>query len=76
MVLGGLLLTVQRSAQVHFKYCRIYISALLAAWLSNRMQGVRPVTLVGVSLGATLVFSCLEKLHAQVKIAISIGHKF
>lgn len=35
---------------------------VLADALINKVQGERPVTLVGYSLGARLIFSCLQKL--------------
>ncbi|CAM9509222.1 unnamed protein product, partial [Laminaria digitata] len=35
---------------------------ILADALLNREQGCRPVTLVGTSLGARLIFSCLEEI--------------
>jgi hypothetical protein len=36
--------------------------AVLADALINKVQGERPVTLVGYSLGARLIYSCLQKL--------------
>lgn len=38
---------------------------VLAHALIERAQGERPVTLVGFSMGARVVFSCLEELAAQ-----------
>ncbi|CAM9422429.1 unnamed protein product, partial [Hapterophycus canaliculatus] len=35
---------------------------ILADALLNREQGCRPVTLVGTSLGARLIFACLEEI--------------
>lgn len=51
---------------------------VLAHALIERAQGERPVTLVGFSMGARVVFSCLEELAAQkafglVENAILIG---
>ena len=51
---------------------------VLARALVDKAQGERPVTLVGFSLGARVVFSCLEELAAQnafglVENAILIG---
>lgn len=51
---------------------------VLAHALMDKAQGERPVTLVGFSLGARVVFSCLEELAAQnafglVENAILIG---
>ena len=39
--------------------------AVLADALANRVQGHRPVTLVGYSLGARVVYACLRELAAR-----------
>jgi len=44
------------------KYRAEKAGEVLADALINKVQGERPVTLVGYSLGARLIFSCLEKL--------------
>lgn len=44
------------------KYRSEKAGEVLADALINRVQGERPVTLVGYSLGARLIFSCLQKL--------------
>ncbi|RMZ74351.1 DUF726 domain [Pyrenophora seminiperda CCB06] len=44
------------------KYRAEKAGEVLADALINKVQGERPVTLVGYSLGARLIFSCLDKL--------------
>jgi hypothetical protein len=44
------------------KYRADMAGEVLADALINKVQGERPVTLVGYSLGARLVYSCLQKL--------------
>ncbi|KAL5113885.1 hypothetical protein ACEQ8H_008235 [Pleosporales sp. CAS-2024a] len=44
------------------KYRAEKAGAVLADALINKVQGERPVTLVGYSLGARLIYSCLQKL--------------
>ena len=44
------------------KYRAEKAGEVLADALINKVQGERPVTLVGYSLGARLIFSCLQKL--------------
>ncbi|KAL6152973.1 hypothetical protein ACJQWK_11589 [Exserohilum turcicum] len=44
------------------KYRSEKAGEVLADALINKVQGERPVTLVGYSLGARLIFSCLQKL--------------
>lgn len=44
------------------KYRADKAGAVLADALINKVQGERPVTLIGYSLGARLIFSCLQKL--------------
>jgi hypothetical protein len=44
------------------KYRAEKAGEVLADALINKVQGERPVTLVGYSLGARLVYSCLQKL--------------
>ncbi|KAF1851774.1 DUF726-domain-containing protein, partial [Cucurbitaria berberidis CBS 394.84] len=44
------------------KYRADKAGEVLADALINKVQGERPVTLVGYSLGARLIFSCLQKL--------------
>ena len=44
------------------KYRADKAGAVLADALINKVQGERPVTLVGYSLGARLIYSCLQRL--------------
>jgi hypothetical protein len=44
------------------KYRADKAGAVLADALINKVQGERPVTLIGYSLGARLIFSCLQTL--------------
>lgn len=44
------------------KYRAEKAGGVLADALINKVQGERPVTLVGYSLGARLIYSCLQKL--------------
>ncbi|PSN63576.1 DUF726-domain-containing protein, partial [Corynespora cassiicola Philippines] len=44
------------------KYRADKAGEVLADALINKVQGERPVTLIGYSLGARLIFSCLQKL--------------
>ena len=37
----------------------------LAEVLLTRQHGCRPVTLVGVSLGAKVIYQCLEEIHSR-----------
>lgn len=47
------------------KYRAEKAGEVLADALINKVQGERPVTLVGYSLGARLIFSCLQQLAAR-----------
>ncbi|KAL6711376.1 hypothetical protein ACN47E_005907 [Coniothyrium glycines] len=47
------------------KYRADLAGKVLADALINKVQGERPVTLVGYSLGARLIYSCLQELAAR-----------
>jgi hypothetical protein len=47
------------------KYRSEKAGEVLADALINKVQGERPVTLVGYSLGARLIYSCLQKLSER-----------
>ncbi|KAJ2830013.1 Transmembrane and coiled-coil domain-containing protein 4 [Coemansia sp. 'formosensis'] len=51
---------------------------MLADVLANRAHGSRPVTLMGYSLGALTIFTCLQELHRRkvfgvVEVAVLLG---
>ncbi|KAJ1725372.1 Transmembrane and coiled-coil domain-containing protein 4 [Coemansia erecta] len=51
---------------------------MLAEVLESRAHGARPVTLVGYSLGALVIFTCLQELHRRkaygiVETAVLLG---
>jgi esterase/lipase superfamily enzyme len=50
------------TSYIRIRYRAEKAGEVLADALINKVQGERPVTLVGYSLGARLIYSCLQKL--------------